>query len=98
MQKGDKGDHSAIHTLLLLHNVHRTMQNPEKMRFPFHLFCKEKWELEHIYPQHPEIPEKWEERKEWLKDVSENVEKGIIAFPEELKSKIKRVAQSDGIE
>lgn len=87
----DVAGNKAIHKLLLLHNVHRTMQNPEKMRFPFHLFCKEKWELEHIYPQHPEIPEKWEERKEWLKDVSENVEKGIIAFPEELKSKIKEL-------
>lgn len=89
--EGDKGDSDAIHSLLLLHNVHRTMQNPEKMRFPFHLFRKEKWELEHIYPQHPVIPEKWEERKEWLKNVSENVEKGIIAFPEELKSKIKEL-------
>lgn len=48
--EGDKGDSDAIHSLLLLHNVHRTMQNPEKMRFPFHLFRKEKWELEHIYP------------------------------------------------
>lgn len=81
----------AIYSLLLLHNVHRTMQSPEKMRFPFHLFCKEEWELEHIYPQHPKIPEKWEERKEWLKNVSENVEKGIIAFPEELKSTIKEL-------
>lgn len=89
--EGDKGDSDAIHSLLLLHNVHRTMQNPEKMRFPFHLFRKEKWELEHIYPQHPVIPEKWEERKEWLKNVSENVEKGIIAFPEELKSTIKEL-------
>ena len=89
--EGDKGDSDAIHSLLLLHNVHRTMQNPEKMRFPFHLFRKEKWELEHIYPQHPEKLEKWEERKEWLKNVSENVEKGIIAFPEELKSKIKEL-------
>ena len=89
--EGDKGDSDAIHSLLLLHNVHRTIQNPEKMRFPFHLFRKEKWELEHIYPQHPEKLEKWEERKEWLKNVSENVEKGIIAFPEELKSKIKEL-------
>ena len=89
--EGDKGDSDAIHSLLLLHNVHRTIQNPEKMRFPFHLFCKEEWELEHIYPQHPKVPEKWEERKEWLKNVSENVEKGIIAFPEELKSKIKEL-------
>ena len=89
--EGDKDDRPAIRKLLLLHNVHRTMQSPEKMRFPFHLFCKEEWELEHIYPQHPEIPEKWEERKEWLKNVSENVEKGIIAFPEELKSTIKEL-------
>ena len=89
--EGKEVNRDAIHSLLLLHNVHRTMQSPEKMRFPFHLFCKEKWELEHIYPQHPEIPEKWEERKEWLKNVSENVEKGIIAFPEELKSTIKEL-------
>ncbi|MBF1076732.1 MAG: DUF262 domain-containing protein, partial [Prevotellaceae bacterium] len=89
--EGKEVNRDAIHSLLLLHNVHRTMQNPEKMRFPFHLFRKQKWELEHIYPQHPEIPEKWEERKEWLKNVSENVEKGIIAFPEELKSTIKEL-------
>ena len=81
--EGNKGDRPAIHKLLLLHNVHRTMQSPEKMRFPFHLFSKEKWELEHIYPQHPEMPEEWEERKEWMKNISENVE------DEELKSKIK---------
>lgn len=86
--EGDKGDHSAIHTLLLLHNVHRTMQNPEKMRFPFHLFCKEKWELEHIYPQHPEIPEKWEERKIWMENIYKNVEAGIVAFPEKQKKEI----------
>lgn len=85
---GNKGDHSAIHKLLLLHNVHRMMQNPEKMRFPFHLFCKEKWELEHIYPQHPEIPEKWEERKIWMENIYKNVEAGIVAFPEKQKKEI----------
>ena len=89
--EGKEVNRDAIQSLLLLHNVHRTMQSPEKMRFPFHLFCKEEWELEHIYPQHPKVPEKWEERKEWLKNVSENVEKGIIAFPEELKSTIKEL-------
>lgn len=89
--EGKEVNRDVIYSLLLLHNVHRTMQSPEKMRFPFHLFCKEEWELEHIYPQHPEKLEKWEERKEWLKNVSENVEKGIIAFPEELKSKIKEL-------
>lgn len=86
--EGDKGDCPAIRKLLLLHNVHRTMQNPEKMRFPFHLFCKEKWELEHIYPQHPEKPEKWEERKIWMENIYKNVEAGIVAFPEKQKKEI----------
>ncbi len=86
--EGDKDDRPAIRKLLLLHNVHRTMQSPEKMRFPFHLFCKEKWELEHIYPQHPEIPEKWEERKTWMENIYKNVEAGIVAFPEEQKKEI----------
>lgn len=84
---GNKGDR-AIHKLLLLHNVHRTMQNREKMRFPFHLFSKEKWELEHIYPQHPGIPEEWEERKTWMENIYKNVEAGIVAFPEEQKKEI----------
>lgn len=65
--------------LLLLHNIqtiisqNKTLINTERYRlpvfykFPFHLFKKEKWDVEHI-DSHTENPlENETEQKEWLK-------------------------------
>ena len=49
-------DRSAenIHRVLLLHNIHQHIFTSEQIRFPFDLYTKEKWSLEHIYAQQSE--------------------------------------------
>ena len=43
-----------IHQVLLLHNIHQHIFTSEQIRFPFDLYTKEKWSLEHIYAQQSE--------------------------------------------
>ena len=43
-----------IHRVLLLHNIHQHIFTCEQIRFPFDLYMKEKWSLEHIYAQQSE--------------------------------------------
>ena len=43
-----------IHWVLLLHNIHQHIFTSEQIRFPFDLYTKEKWSLEHIYAQQSE--------------------------------------------
>lgn len=40
--------------VLLLHNIHQHIFTSEQIRFPFDLYMKEKWSLEHIYAQQSE--------------------------------------------
>ena len=40
--------------VLLLHNIHQHIFTSEQIRFPFDLYTKEKWSLEHIYAQQSE--------------------------------------------
>ena len=44
----------GIHRVLLLHNIHQHIFTSEQIRFPFDLYTKEKWSLEHIYAQQSE--------------------------------------------
>lgn len=44
----------GIHWVLLLHNIHQHIFTSEQIRFPFDLYTKEKWSLEHIYAQQSE--------------------------------------------
>ena len=44
----------GIHWVLLLHNIHQHIFTSEQIRFPFDLYAKEKWSLEHIYAQQSE--------------------------------------------
>lgn len=65
--------------ILLLHNVqtvinqNKTLQENEKYnlpvfyKFPFHLFKKEQWDVEHIDSNIENALEKNEEKKEWLR-------------------------------
>lgn len=50
----DSKDKAQIQTLLLLFNVLTCLNGPAKERFPFHLYTKNQWSLEHILAQHPE--------------------------------------------
>ena len=56
-------EHSeGIHWVLLLHNIHQHIFTSEQIRFPFDLYMKEKWSLEHIYAQQSEPLRKREEQ------------------------------------
>ena len=56
-------EHSeGIHRVLLLHNIHQHIFTSEQIRFPFDLYMKEKWSLEHIYAQQSEPLRKREEQ------------------------------------
>ena len=52
----------GIHRVLLLHNIHQHIFTSEQIRFPFDLYTKEKWSLEHIYAQQSEPLRKREEQ------------------------------------
>ena len=51
-----------IHRILLLHNIHQHIFTSEQIRFPFDLYTKEKWSLEHIYAQQSEPLQNREEQ------------------------------------
>lgn len=53
---------AGIHRVLLLHNIHQHIFTSEQIRFPFDLYTKEKWSLEHIYAQQSEPLRKREEQ------------------------------------
>lgn len=56
--------------ILLLHNVVTMLnQKNETARFPFSYYIKlGKYDIEHIHPQSPKIPDSADKRKDWLSD------------------------------
>jgi hypothetical protein len=52
--------------VLLLHNLMYYVDNMAKHKFPFELFVKEKWSIEHIIPQTPKEIEDFEMYKNWF--------------------------------
>ena len=74
-------DKTVVRPLLLLHNI-QTVINQNKdfknkseysltlyYKFPFHLFKRETWNIEHIYPETTNTIEDASEQKEWLLSV-----------------------------
>ena len=57
-----------IHRVLLLHNIHQHIFTSEQIRFPFDLYTKEKWSLEHIYAQQSEPLRNREEQIGFIKE------------------------------
>lgn len=57
-----------IHWVLLLHNIHQHIFTSEQIRFPFDLYTKEKWSLEHIYAQQSEPLRNREEQIGFIKE------------------------------
>lgn len=67
-EDGKKKDHAAITRLLLLHNIYWCVKtdNKNKLRFSFSAYREKGWSLEHITPQNPEAPSKFETSYEWI--------------------------------
>ncbi|GBU27431.1 hypothetical protein R84B8_00961 [Treponema sp. R8-4-B8] len=67
--KGRNTDYKNIFNILLLHNVLTTLKNEkEKPRFPFELYKRQEWSLEHIYARNSQSLTDPEKQKEWLTD------------------------------
>lgn len=76
-------------TILLLFNIEYFLSDPSDNRFPFDLYQKEKWSVEHINPQNPREFRDIQSLIEWLqsfKDYFESKEEDKI-----LSSKIERI-------
>ena len=78
-----KSTYSETQKVLLLHNVLYYASNMAKHKFPFELYIKEKWSIEHIIPQNPKDIIDYEIYKQWYKDLlsysESNVYNDIIA-------------------
>ena len=91
-------DKTSVLPLLLLHNI-QTVINQNKdfknksdysitlyYKFPFHLFKRETWNIEHIYPETTNTLEDKAEQKEWglsvynSKSIDEKLKKIIKTF------------------
>lgn len=55
--------------VLLLYNVYYYLENMAEHKFPFHLFVKEKWSIEHIVPQNPKDIQDINIYYQWFKDI-----------------------------
>ncbi|WP_428076770.1 DUF262 domain-containing protein [Candidatus Avelusimicrobium fimicolum] len=88
-------DKKQIENLLLLFNVLTCLTGPAKERFPFYLYAKYIWSLEHILAQHSQKLKKPADMddKEWYKEQLDILQDEIDFFtetkhPEEKKSAI----------
>ncbi len=59
-----------IRKILLLFNLETLIQNQSNVRFPFNLYFKQNWDIEHIRSQSDKVIKK-EERKPWAMDLLE---------------------------
>lgn len=59
-----------IRKILLLFNLETLIQNQSNVRFPFNLYFKQSWDIEHIRSQSDKFIKK-EERKSWAIDLLE---------------------------
>lgn len=77
-----------IHRVLLLHNIHQHIFTSEQIRFPFDLYTKEKWSLEHIYAQQSEPLRKREEQIGFIEEHIATFRKDAFGGDEETSSLI----------
>lgn len=64
----------ARNVLLLFNIATLVMQNKKEFRFPFDLYKKGKWDIEHIHAIKDELPNNAEERKDYLKALRDEYE------------------------
>lgn len=80
-----------IHQVLLLHNIHQHIFTSEQIRFPFDLYMKEKWSLEHIYAQQSEPLRKREEQIGFIEEHIATFRKDAFGGDEETSSLIDKL-------
>ena len=80
-----------IHQVLLLHNIHQHIFTSEQIRFPFDLYTKEEWSLEHIYAQQSEPLRKREEQIGFIEEHIATFREDAFGDGEETSSLIVRL-------
>ena len=80
-----------IHWVLLLHNIHQHIFTSEQIRFPFDLYTKEKWSLEHIYAQQSEPLQNREEQIGFIEEHIATFREDAFGDGEETSSLIVRL-------
>lgn len=80
-----------IHRILLLHNIHQHIFTSEQIRFPFDLYTKEKWSLEHIYAQQSEPLQNREEQIGFIEEHIATFREDAFGDGEETSSLIVRL-------
>lgn len=75
-----------IHRVLLLHNIHQHIFTSEQIRFPFDLYTKETWSLEHIYAQQSEPLRNREEQIGFIEEHIATFRKDAFGGDEETSS------------
>jgi len=80
-----------IHRILLLHNIHQHIFTSEQIRFPFDLYMKEKWSLEHIYAQQSEPLQNREEQIGFIEEHIATFREDAFGDGEETSSLIVRL-------
>lgn len=80
-----------IHWVLLLHNIHQHIFTSEQIRFPFDLYTKEKWSLEHIYAQQSEPLRNREEQIGFIEEHIATFREDAFGDGEETSSLIVRL-------
>ena len=78
----------GIHRVLLLHNIHQHIFTSEQIRFPFDLYTKEEWSLEHIYAQQSEPLRNREEQIGFIEEHIATFRKDAFGGDEETSSLI----------
>ena len=81
----------GIHWVLLLHNIHQHIFTSEQIRFPFDLYMKEKWSLEHIYAQQSEPLRNREEQIGFIEEHIATFREDAFGDGEETSSLIVRL-------
>lgn len=83
-KKEGNPDKTKCKPILLLHNIQTVINQNEGLinssqyglpvfyKFPFHLYKKEKWDVEHIDSNTTNDLDKFEDQKQWLRDVVNN--------------------------
>lgn len=66
-----KTHYTETKKVLLLHNVMYYVSSMSNHKFPFELYVKEKWSIEHIIPQNPKEISDFELYKSWFKEQTE---------------------------
>ncbi len=68
----EKEDYRKITDILLLANI---LNLPDSARFPFDLYHRESWSLEHIHARNPEPLRSQDEWSNWSRDVSRELDR-----------------------